>query len=85
MAATVRVKEEGMVDEVAEQVGGLELQDVVAWGCGLCQGHFLAAAAAAVVAVAGIVVGRAGSVVVAVVVVVVVVVVVATVVTFAVA
>ncbi|MQM20268.1 hypothetical protein Taro_053286 [Colocasia esculenta] len=64
MAATVGVKEE------AEQVGGLELQDVVAWGCGLCQGRLLAAAAAAaaaVVAVAGIVAGRAGTTVVAVV------------------
>ncbi|MQM21569.1 hypothetical protein Taro_054612, partial [Colocasia esculenta] len=54
--------------EVAEQVGGLELQDVVAWGCGLCQGHLPAAAAAAVVAVAGTIAGRAGTVVVVVVV-----------------
>ncbi|MQM02906.1 hypothetical protein Taro_035679 [Colocasia esculenta] len=59
MAATVGVKEGGMVDEVAEQVVGLELQDVVAWGCGLCQGHLPAAATTAVVAVAGTVAGRA--------------------------
>ncbi|MQL72544.1 hypothetical protein Taro_004868 [Colocasia esculenta] len=66
-------------EKVAEQVGGLELQDVVAWGCGLCQGHLPAVVAAAVVAVTGTVAGRAGIVVVAVAVVVVVVVVAATV------
>ncbi|MQM09638.1 hypothetical protein Taro_042511 [Colocasia esculenta] len=64
MAATVGVKEEGLVEEVAEQVGGLELQDVVTWGCGLCQGHLPDTAAAAVVAVAGTVAGRAGTAVV---------------------
>ncbi|MQL96232.1 hypothetical protein Taro_028903, partial [Colocasia esculenta] len=62
--------------EVVEQVGDLEQAGVVAWGCGLCQGHFLAAAAAAVVVVtiAGTVVRRAETVVVVVAVVVVVVV-----------
>ncbi|MQM13794.1 hypothetical protein Taro_046719 [Colocasia esculenta] len=68
MAATVGVEEGGRVDEVAEQVGDLGLQDVVAWGCGLCQGHLPAAAAATIVAIAGTVVGRAGTVAVAVVV-----------------
>ncbi|MQL72002.1 hypothetical protein Taro_004316 [Colocasia esculenta] len=102
MAATVGVKEGGLVDvavgvvgvswemtrswpirahhrrpiellvEVAEPIGGLELQDVVAWGCGLCQGHLPAAAVAVVVVVAGTIAGRAGTVVVAVAVVVVV-------------
>ncbi|MQL97860.1 hypothetical protein Taro_030556 [Colocasia esculenta] len=83
MAATVGVKEGGM--EVAEQVGALGLQDVVAWGCGLCQGHLPAASAVVVVAVAGTVVGRAGTVVVAVVAVVVVVVAVAAAIAFPVA
>ncbi|MQL90990.1 hypothetical protein Taro_023587 [Colocasia esculenta] len=84
MAVTVGVKEEGLVDEVAEPVGGLELQDAMAWGCGLCQGHLPAATAAAVVAVAGTVAGRAGTVVVVVAAVVVVVAVVAAAVAFAV-
>ncbi|MQM10878.1 hypothetical protein Taro_043778 [Colocasia esculenta] len=60
MAAMVGVKEGGM--EVAEQVEDLVLQDVVAWGCGLCEGHLPAAAAATVVVVAGTVVGRVGTV-----------------------
>ncbi|MQL69980.1 hypothetical protein Taro_002274 [Colocasia esculenta] len=67
MMATVGAKEGGSLDvgvEVVEQVEGLELQDVVAWGCGLCQDHFPAVAAAAVIAVAGTVAGRAGTVVV---------------------
>ncbi|MQL96544.1 hypothetical protein Taro_029223, partial [Colocasia esculenta] len=66
MAATVGVKEG--VEEVAEQVGGLELQDVVAWGFGLCQGHLSAVAATVVVVVAGTVAGRARTIVVVVVV-----------------
>ncbi|MQL78062.1 hypothetical protein Taro_010485 [Colocasia esculenta] len=67
----------GVEGEVVEQVGDLEQAGVVAWGCGLCQGHLPAAAATVVVAVADTVVGRAGTVVVVVVVVVVAVVVVA--------
>ncbi|MQM23171.1 hypothetical protein Taro_056234, partial [Colocasia esculenta] len=67
MVAIVGAKEGGPVDEVVEQVGGLEQADVEAWGCGLCQGHLPAAAAVVVVAVAGTVVGRVGTAVVVVV------------------
>ncbi|MQM21687.1 hypothetical protein Taro_054731 [Colocasia esculenta] len=64
MVAIVGAKEGGPVDEVVEQVGDLEQAGVVAWGCGLCQGHLPAAAAAVVVAVADTIVGRVGTVVV---------------------
>ncbi|MQM13658.1 hypothetical protein Taro_046584 [Colocasia esculenta] len=53
-----------VVDDRVEQVGGLEQADVVAWDCGLCQGHLPAAAAVVVVAVAGTTVGRVGTAVV---------------------
>ncbi|MQM19315.1 hypothetical protein Taro_052317, partial [Colocasia esculenta] len=60
MVAMWGVKEGGTVDEVVEPTGGLERADVVAWGCGLCLSHSLAAATAVVAAVADIVVGRVG-------------------------